>query len=704
MSSQIKRVKREKRYLDRDKRHMAKRMDKQEMPEELKNKFEEILSYIDNLISEYDVYLAEAQAILDNLEAEESGDTRDFWDLWQAFEEAHPRSLLEQQRFHLEFYERTHWLVDFFRECEKLSQEMERASFPEEDMDDVKTHCAEVQSFYDDALVAFDEVRNFSGDPFDLEDLMFEARWALEEIEDPWRFLEEYMHRMGEMDHGRFMKDGLYGIGKTIKWVVKRMQEFEEQGADLNEVWPGIAKIKELYEIASLKFEEGEFEEAEHFLRQMEEVGDSLDNRFDKVARQYPDLPWESFFREMDKRTGGPRDMQMDDFGMENSDKLDNVLTHIDKKDIYQAVEVILKANPEILNGLMEESDEKNEEYIAKTLQMISHVPEKHQANYLEKKQQILGKISDIDAQIAALEQKKHALADELGDLRSLKDEIAGYNFVGEAGDEIQTEIDDFIAIAQDANASTEEIKDKIKDLKTKAHLKMEKARNQKLKDGLISFKDADDNQWFFEYVEEAKREGIVSGYEDVEGNDLKEYRPANNVTLAESLKMSLETAGVGQSFGDPSQANLKDHWSKGYAKKAEELGLSIAQKSYDPNAEASRGEVIRLSLEALGVKPPKATQSHFADVSLDDPNIDFINYAYENDLISGDDRDDGTRTFRPFDSINRAEVAKVTAKVMEHKNVTADEKVVSGSDMDELVDFFEELETEEAVELELVE
>ena len=79
-----------------------------------------------------------------------------------------------------------------------------------------------------------------------------------------------------------------------------------------------------------------------------------------------------------------------------------------------------------------------------------------------------------------------------------------------------------------------------------------------------------------------------------------------------------------------------------------------------DLNRPATRGEVIRMILEASGVKPDTATLEkveQFADISRSHPDFEYIMEARRLGIIDGDK---GLNTFRPDENINRAESTKI--------------------------------------------
>lgn len=249
---------------------------------------------------------------------------------------------------------------------------------------------------------------------------------------------------------------------------------------------------------------------------------------------------------------------------------------------------------------------------------------------------------------------------DEVDELEDLADEIGDYSFDDESSDEIQSAINGVIS---DLDSATPlEIAAKVKRLRERLVTVRDFAKARKYARNLIPFKDTDDTEWYTEYVAAVKEKGIIGGYKDAAGNPLGEYRPANMITIAEILKIGLEASGKGEADGTPNLVGALNHWARGYVKKAEELGLDLVSGNVDLNRPATRAEVIRMMLEALGIKPPAVTSVDFSDVPVTHVHAAFIQYAKELGIVSGDA---GKTTFRPDAPINRAEAAKIADLIL---------------------------------------
>ena len=154
-----------------------------------------------------------------------------------------------------------------------------------------------------------------------------------------------------------------------------------------------------------------------------------------------------------------------------------------------------------------------------------------------------------------------------------------------------------------------------------------------------------------------------MSGYKDAEGNPLHEFRPANSVTYAEIAKMAAEAVGLSPLPGSSMNTSDDDQWSEGYVALMESREVSVFQNhALDVNTPAPRGAVVQILLEMFDVTL-STSSNPYSDVPSSSPFASAILQATHDGIVAGDD---GATTFRPADSINRAETAKMVRKVME--------------------------------------
>ncbi len=251
---------------------------------------------------------------------------------------------------------------------------------------------------------------------------------------------------------------------------------------------------------------------------------------------------------------------------------------------------------------------------------------------------------------------------DGADEIDNLLNEAGEYNFDDETATEVETTIASVANNLSDGSTA-DEIRNRAVMFKAKLAALKKQAINKKFLTKMIPFKDTDDNQWYTNYVSAVKNRGIINGYKDAAGNELGEYRPGNNITVAEILKIGLETSEKGKAVGKlPNMVSAMNHWAKEYVAQAEELGLNLVEGDVDLNRPATRAEVVRMMLEALGIEPDTISKTSFSDLPKLHKHAAFIEYAKELGIISGDA---GATTFRPDAPINRAEAAKIANQIL---------------------------------------
>ncbi len=177
-------------------------------------------------------------------------------------------------------------------------------------------------------------------------------------------------------------------------------------------------------------------------------------------------------------------------------------------------------------------------------------------------------------------------------------------------------------------------------------------------------FRDVSEKDWFNPFVASLAEWGIVSGFRDSAGKKTGEYRPGNEVTIAEVLKMAMEAARRDESLciQTPLLPQAQSHWARAYVACAEKMGVRMldARNPLDLNRPARRAEVLTI-VHDIFLDKVLPLYSGFTDAQGHRYEAD-IAYANLYGIVSGDTDLSGAEkgTFRPDDSINRAEVAKI--------------------------------------------
>ena len=166
---------------------------------------------------------------------------------------------------------------------------------------------------------------------------------------------------------------------------------------------------------------------------------------------------------------------------------------------------------------------------------------------------------------------------------------------------------------------------------------------------------------------------GVISGYTSPEGEPLHLYGPADPVTYGQVIKMVLKIANYAPATDLTTLKNrsAKNDWSAPYIAKAEKLGVAVLRPDLDITTPARRADVVAIIESLLRLpQPARHAAATYRDVDARHPAAKAIEAATLAGIITGDTTINGdpAGTFRPFDSINRAEVAKVFSRLLDWK------------------------------------
>jgi hypothetical protein len=114
-----------------------------------------------------------------------------------------------------------------------------------------------------------------------------------------------------------------------------------------------------------------------------------------------------------------------------------------------------------------------------------------------------------------------------------------------------------------------------------------------------------------------------------------------------------------------PKATDIKGHWAeKELSQLIQEDGLPLQNGKVFPDAPVSRGDLARAIVASQGTIYIDEEPA-FTDVPLTDPNYDYVESAYHFHWI---DRD--ASTFRPQDTISRAELAEILVNMLGYRKV----------------------------------
>lgn len=180
-----------------------------------------------------------------------------------------------------------------------------------------------------------------------------------------------------------------------------------------------------------------------------------------------------------------------------------------------------------------------------------------------------------------------------------------------------------------------------------------------------VTFYDVPQTAWYASSIQAAAEAGIVNGYKNSLGNLTGRFGPENNVTVAEALKIAVESAGYdAQIYGSLVQSGTS-HWASRYVSVAKSEGFVLGDRlTLRMDMPANRNEVAAMITAAFRVDTTSMTpvDTRFTDVNTSTPFATSIAILTQDKVASGDtdSNNQPVGTFRPLDHINRAEVVKL--------------------------------------------
>ena len=183
-----------------------------------------------------------------------------------------------------------------------------------------------------------------------------------------------------------------------------------------------------------------------------------------------------------------------------------------------------------------------------------------------------------------------------------------------------------------------------------------EEAPEDKQEEKVEQFADVNEDKWYYNEILEAKKLGLIEGI----GNN--KYNPSGNVTLAEVIVMAVR---IKNSIGGANTEITNSpvgKWYNSYITFAVNSGIIKTDDFDNFDRNATRAEVAYIFANVLGdIEIDNSTV--ISDVDENTKYGDSIKKLYSAGILEGD----GDGSFRPDDSITRAEAAAILLRV--HKN-----------------------------------
>ncbi len=327
-------------------------------------------------------------------------------------------------------------------------------------------------------------------------------------------------------------------------------------------------------------------------------------------------------------------------------------------QDAIQKVLKRLLSDPSVLQTLFQAAGDKYKTAIAGSLDGVTgFYDEATQKDLLSKKAQIL----DLNAQLEELQQKVQLAQDKLSELQKIQDEIAGYNFYGSSSDDIQNDIENFLAEANSKGVSKDQIRKKIDDLRAKKDQAIAASKQAKFDAKIIPFTDTDDNDWFTKFAASVKQRGWVTGTGTSGGKD---FNPSGLTNVAEAITLFARIHGVDEGADTNSRlgSRLPD-WAKAAAGTLEASGVDLDNifGGKSPSDKVSRAEVAILLKQVLKLDDADSSSADaFSDIKLaNDEEKAAIASVSSAGIMTGQGGD-GPKVFDVKGPLTRAALAKV--------------------------------------------
>ncbi len=156
------------------------------------------------------------------------------------------------------------------------------------------------------------------------------------------------------------------------------------------------------------------------------------------------------------------------------------------------------------------------------------------------------------------------------------------------------------------------------------------------------AFPDLDPTQWYYAYINDLYRAGVINGYTD------GTFKPGRTVTTGEALKMILLAAG----YAEP--APVASHWARGYLNLSLDEGILVRGDITDLDVPMYRGMMAKVAANALRLER-LYDLNPYSDTA--DP---YALALYDHGIAEG--YTDGT--FQPAGALTRAELAAIVWRI----------------------------------------
>lgn len=164
---------------------------------------------------------------------------------------------------------------------------------------------------------------------------------------------------------------------------------------------------------------------------------------------------------------------------------------------------------------------------------------------------------------------------------------------------------------------------------------------------------------WAEDYIKDLYAQGYINGKSETR------FDPNGEITRAELTKVAIKTFSYYSSAvtEKPFRDVAEDAWYAPYIKAAKEQGIvqGVGQ-DFKPNDPVTRAAALKILFEASGLNQLTDVELSFRDTPKNAWFYTYVASAVGHDIVSGY----ANNTFRPGNSITRAEVTKIVSKIKE--------------------------------------
>ncbi len=439
--------------------------------------------------------------------------------------------------------------------------------------------------------------------------------------ENVWEKLEKLTRSMHE---GRMCKDVAHGAKKLEYGITEEAPKMIENAPTSvkPELESLVRKGKQILDEAWKALSVDDCDKAARIMENAEELGWRFEKIMKKSGIQEGLIDYTDQYEEIYE------DFEDGEFNMEK-EKFKSFMK--EKQFGLNEMNRMKKLPREILADYVEISAKTND----RTLEFASAAGlenTKLQA-LIQAKTELMTEVESLRSQVKGLKQE----------IQNITTELTDYNFgIGAAKDEAKT------LAGRLATLGETEAREEFRKLK-------EKAIEQKVEDGLIGFRDADDtaDNWFAAFALKTKNKGLINGNADGTLN------PGGNLNYSEAAIAFGRIAGLKNHKSNSRAAGNLADWAEQGVAALEEKNVNLDFMG-NVNADDSikREEVAVLINEVLGLKNVTVTGADFADINEADSRekqaIANVNAA---GIMTGKG---GTNEFGVGENLSRAALTKV--------------------------------------------